>query len=199
MVNTLSFPLCPGSPTAGPATRLPSASQHQRSYQPVVSRDGPPCFPSPPRAAIRRERGEQWGKRWTWCLHHQHSWPFVLSDPGLLSRFQSGSNTSCGGKVQGDAVTGRVSGHAYSSGAVIRGYLCCNYCEVCVQLHSPLKSCNTHFVHSCLLLNNSDEVLEFFTVWLGQRFHLLSVGCMSATDLHFQHMIVLVLLQFPYI
>lgn len=34
--------------------------------------------------------------------------PFVLFDPGLLSCFQTGGSESCGGNVQGDAVTGPV-------------------------------------------------------------------------------------------
>lgn len=71
------------------------------------NRDGAPCPTSPPR--------QHWGQGESSGVSTGHSayitstlGPFVLSDPGLLSCFQTGRNTSCGGNVQGDTVTGHV-------------------------------------------------------------------------------------------
>lgn len=71
------------------------------------------------------ERGEQWGGHSAYITGTLG--PFVLSDPGLLSRFQTGINTNCGGNVQGDTVTGPV---CVCVVLLIRGYIYYN--------HSPL-------------------------------------------------------------
>lgn len=52
------------------------------------------------------EWGEQRGERWTQCLHHQHSGTLCTLIQDYWGAFQTGSNTCCGGNVQGDTVAG---------------------------------------------------------------------------------------------
>lgn len=158
------FPLCPRSSAAGPRDRADRlACRYQRSLVFRVShgRDVPPCPTwAPPRQHVVT--------RWTLdtVLASPTLWgPFVLSDPGLLICFQTGSNTSCGGNVQGDTVTGPECVCVCVNGPVMRSYIHCNECEARVPEHS-LTLCAD-------LLN--DSLGWMCLCCLGQRFSLPNI------------------------
>lgn len=115
LLNTLSFPLCPGSPAAGPwdrADRLPLACQDLswwHNLQSTASPGGcsslshlnPPFVPHP--QGSMWERAELWG--WTLdtqCLHHQHSGALCtlwsrITEP-LSNRQQHKPGRECSGR-----------------------------------------------------------------------------------------------------
>lgn len=138
---------------AGISVRLSSGSVTAGTFLPVPPRPLP---------------GSMWGKRWTLdtVLASPTLWgPFVLSDPGLLICFQTGSNTSCGGNVQGDTVTGPECVCVCVNGPVMRSYIHCNECEARVPEHS-LTLCAD-------LLN--DSLGWMCLCCLGQRFSLPNI------------------------
>lgn len=114
LVNSFSFPLCTRSSATGPWDRahgLSLASQYRSVCQCAVfsGLGGQPRLGCSsvshiaPQAAFGS--GESSGVSTGPSAYITSTLgPFVLSDPGLLSRFQTGSNTSCGGNVQGDTV-----------------------------------------------------------------------------------------------
>lgn len=114
LVNSFSFPLCTRSSATGPWDRahgLSLASQYRSVCQCAVfsglggqPRLGCSCVPPSPPGSIW-EWGEQWGKHWAQCLHHQHSGALCtlwsrITEP-LSNRQQHKLWRECSGRYSG--------------------------------------------------------------------------------------------------